>query len=49
MNQRCIKKEMTLNVLFILFQPKKINFNAGTNSVVMDEKMKSRAQRFGLA
>lgn len=30
-------------------KPKKINFNAGTNSVVMDEKMKSRAQRFGLA
>jgi len=30
-------------------KPKKINFNKGTNSVVMDEKMKSRAQRFGLA
>lgn len=34
---------------YIFFQPKKINFNKGTNSVVMDEKMKSRAQRFGLA
>ena len=32
-----------------LFQPKKISFNNGANSVVMDEKMKSRAQRFGLA
>jgi len=30
-------------------KPKKISFNNGANSVVMDEKMKSRAQRFGLA
>jgi len=30
-------------------KPKKINFNSGVNSVVVDEKMKSRAQRFGLA
>ena len=32
-----------------LFQPKKISLNAGANSVVMDEKMKARQQRFGLA
>merc|ERR1712029_1236994 len=30
-------------------KPKKINFNSGVNSVLVDEKMKSRAQRFGLA
>ena len=28
------------------FQPKKIALNAGVNSVVLDEKLKARADRF---
>jgi len=30
-------------------KPKKITLNTGANSAVMDEKMKARQQRFGLA
>ena len=31
-----------------LFQPKKLTLNAGMNSVVLDEKLQTRKERFGL-
>ena len=38
-----------LNIkLTVMFQAKKPIMNAGVNSVVLDEKLKSRKERFGL-
>ncbi len=36
------------DALVIFFQAKKVMLNAGVNSVVLDEKMKARKERFGL-
>ena len=45
MNQRFGKCDVE-TLLMDYFQPKKIALNSGINSVVLDEKMKARQERF---
>ena len=45
MNQRFGKCSVE-TFLMDYFQPKKIALNSGINSVVLDEKMKARQERF---
>ena len=33
---------------YLEFQAKKVTMNAGVNSIVLDEKMQKRKERFGL-